>query len=139
MVEVLNIKLREKNKLTSTIGLGIGYSKNINSGFYHFIKLDSPTDDIKKIIKACFFIFEKYYENFPIRKVSISYSKLIDKKWCQLDLFENLNDVIKNDSNYKTAIKLHNKFGKNCLVKASALLDDSTIIDRNKKLGGHYE
>lgn len=33
--------------------------------------------------------------------------------------------------------EIKNKYGKNSILKASALLPDSTIIERNKKIGGH--
>ena len=33
--------------------------------------------------------------------------------------------------------EIKNKFGKNSIVKASSLLDYSTAIERNKKIGGH--
>ena len=41
-----------------------------------------------------------------------------------------INDAIDN-------IKI--KYGKNSIVKASSLLEDSTEIERNKKIGGHHE
>ena len=34
---------------------------------------------------------------------------------------------------------IKNNFGKNSILPASSLLADSTIIERNKKIGGHHE
>ena len=35
--------------------------------------------------------------------------------------------------------EIKDRYGKNSILKASALLEDSTIMDRNKKIGGHHE
>ena len=51
MVDLLAARLRANNKQTTVIGFGISYSKEINSGFYHSIKLDTPTDSSKEITK----------------------------------------------------------------------------------------
>ena len=71
MVEVITSRLRKNNMQSQTIGFGIGYSKDLNKGFYHTLKLDNPTDDEKEITNICYLIFEKFYQNYPIRKVSI--------------------------------------------------------------------
>ena len=41
---------------------------------------------------------------------------------------ENLSIAIDN---------IKEKYGKNAILKATSLLNDSTIRDRNKKIGGH--
>ena len=134
MVDVVTSKMRKHNKLTKCIGFGIGYSKEIDNGFYHTLKLDNPTDNTEEILKYCLLIFDKFYENLPIRKVTICCGNLQNKQDVQLTLFtndkkiDNINDTVDN---------IKNKFGKNSLLKASNLLDDSTAIERNKKTGGH--
>ena len=47
--------------------------------------------------------------------------------------------VKKEEVKEKTIDKITTKFGKNSLLKASALLQDSTVKERNKKIGGHSE
>ncbi len=136
MVEVLTTRLRKNNKLTKCIGFGIGYSKEIDNGFYHSIKLDNPTDSLSEITKYCLIIFDKFYEYLPIRKVSISLGCLEKKENYQLNLFDNFNT---NANSYNQVIdEIKDKFGKNSLLKATNLLQDSTAIERNKKIGGHY-
>lgn len=137
MIEVLTKRLRENNKQTSLIGLGIGYSKNIQGGFYHMQKLDAATTSEKVIYNICENIFDKYYENLPIRKVSISLGKLSDDTGVQLNLFESFENI-KKEKNENLAIdEIKNRFGNNSILKASSLLEDSTAIERNKKIGGH--
>lgn len=139
MVGVITARLRTNNKQTTNIGLGITYSKEIQGGFYHSMKLSCPTDSEKEINQICLLLFERYYNNLPIRKVSISCGGLIKKTGVQLNLFEPL-EIYEDEAKINAATdEIKNKFGKNSLLKASSLLDDSTAIKRNQQIGGHHE
>ncbi len=133
MVDVLTIRLRKNHKVGSLVGLSIGYSKNVGGGFYHHVLLDNPTDDSALIYQNCLLIFDRYYADLPIRKVTIVIGKLTDKSALQLNLFEEYDSINLKDNYNSTIDEVHNKYGKNSLIKASALLEDSTIIERNKK------
>ena len=139
MVDVICARLRASGKESRVIGFGIGYSKDVDGGFYHSIKLETSTDSPREITNICFLIFDRYYNNLPIRKVSISCGGLTKKSGVQLNLFdsiENKNEEVK----VNTAMdEIKSKFGKNSIVKASSLLPDSTAIARNEKIGGHHE
>lgn len=139
MVDVICARLRASNKESRVIGFGIGYSKDVDGGFYHSIKLETPTDSPREITNICFLIFDRYYNNLPIRKVSISCGGLTKKEGVQLNLFEPIENK-KEEVKVNTAIdEIKSKFGKNSIVKASSLLPDSTAIARNEKIGGHHE
>ena len=138
-VDVVCKRLRASNKQASVVGLAIGYSKSVGGGFYHVMKLDAPTDDSNVILDCCLLLFDKYYQNMPIRKVGVSTGKVTDKDSIQLNIFENFDEVEKKISKDKTIDEITSRFGKNSLLKASSLLNDSTIRDRNKKIGGHHE
>lgn len=139
MVDVICARLRASNKESRVIGFGIGYSKDVDGGFYHSIKLETPTDSPREITNICFLIFDRYYNNLPIRKVIISCGGLTKKEGVQLNLFEPIENK-KEEVKVNTAIdEIKSKFGKNSIVKASSLLPDSTAIARNEKIGGHHE
>lgn len=139
MIEVLCARMRKNHKECMGISFGISYSKNVGGGFYHSIKLPVPTDNIKEIYNECIFMLDRYYEFLPIRKVSIALTGLIPKVGVQLNLFEKLEDITKEDNLNNTIDEIKDRFGKNSLLKASSLLEDSTAIERNKKIGGHSE
>jgi len=136
MVDVICARLRKNNKQTCIIGLGIGYSIDVGGGFYHNIHVN-PTDDATEIYSICSSLFDRYYEDEPIRKVSVVAGNLVDNTSVQLNLF---NDYKVQEDNKKlegTVDKIKEKYGKNSILKASNLLEDSTAIDRNGKIGGH--
>ncbi len=137
MVEVLTARLRNNHKICQVVGLGIGYSKNVGGGFFHRIKLANFTDKEEEIEKICLLIFDKFYETLPIRKVTIVCGALSDKVGLQLNLFEEV-ELLEEKENLNYAIdNIKNQYGKNAILKASSLLQDSTIKVRNQKIGGH--
>lgn len=137
MIDVLCRKLRANKKLCNVISFGIGYSHKIGGGFYHSVKHPTPTNNENEIYKVCMHIFDKYYNLSPIRKVSLSFGRLVDDDNVQLNLFEEY-EKIEDDKNLNKAIdEIKNRFGANTLLKASSLLEGSTIKERNKKIGGH--
>lgn len=137
MVEVVTMRLHKNHVTSSLIGLGIGYSKDVGGSFYHQIKLDQPTDIESVILANALMIFDKYYEDLPIRKVTVSCGRLQEKSGVQLNIFDNIEKIKEQEQIDEAILEIKDKYGKNALLKASSLLDDSTIHERNKKIGGH--
>lgn len=137
MVEVVAMRLHKNHVTSSLIGLGIGYSKDVGGSFYHQIKLDQATDVENVILSNALMIFDKYYEGLPIRKVTISCGRLQEKSGVQLNIFDNIEKIREQEQIDEAILEIKDKYGKNALLKASSLLDDSTIQERNKKIGGH--
>ena len=139
MVSQLTLRLRNNHKLSTSIYFKIDYSKIYGGGFSRSVKLDISTDNDKLIYDICLKIFNTYYNGYPIRKVSIALSKLIDNRGIQLNLFESDNSIILEDNLNHVIDNIKNKMGKNSILKASSLLEESTIKSRNEKIGGHHE
>ena len=140
MLEVLTRRLRTNHLECRVIHLSISYSKNIGGGFAHSLKLECAIDKTDNLYQICKSIFDRYYlEHTPIRKVGISLGKLSKKEGIQLDLFENFEKKVLNEKLDYTLDNIHNKYGKNSILKATSLLSYSTIKERNQKIGGHHE
>lgn len=137
MVETICSKLRQNKKECQVVSLGISYSKEVTGGFRHSIKLDNSTDNKTTIFNYCMILFERYYDFLPIRKVNISLGHLTTKKYIQLNMFESFEEKICDDKYNLCIDNIKNNFGKNSVLNATALLKDSTIKDRNNKIGGH--
>ncbi len=138
MVDVITARLRENKKVSQVIGLGIGFSKNMGGGFHHQIKLDNPTGDSKVIYEACLMILDKFYNEEAIRKVTISCGALTNDEGRQLNIFEEFQEVEDKKELEEAVDVIKKRYGKNALLKASSLLKDSTIKERNQKIGGHH-
>ena len=139
--EILSIlvkRLRKEKYTSKCVSLYIAYSKNIGGGFSVSKKLDNSTNDENILYKVILNIFNNNYEeNMPIRKVGISLSKLEENSYIQLDLFNKLDDIKKDNNINSTIDEITDKFGNNSILKATSLLKNSTIKSRNNKIGGH--
>ena len=137
MNDDLSSKLRNENKMTQLVSLYIGYSKDEMGGFSRQMSLLSPTNENENLYKALLELFHKHIENKPIRRVGISFGKLTAASHQQLDLFEDPSKQIAKHELQMTVDKIQAKYGKNILLRASALTQDSTAIERHNQIGGH--
>ena len=137
MVEVLMVRLHKNHKTCCVVGLGIGYSKSVGGSFFHQVKLSEATDLEQDVLANVLMIFDKFYDNLPIRKVTVFCGGLSNKQGIQLNIFDEVEKIEEQEQISKAILEIKDKYGKNALLKASSLLDDSTIRDRNGKIGGH--
>lgn len=130
MNDMLSNKLRRMNKTTKLIYLGINYSRDLCKKFKETILLNENEDIPERIYEVLEYIYYKNIENLPIRKITIAYSKLSNKKCTQLSLFE--NNIIETDNYHKAIDKINERFGHASILRASSLLKNSTIKNREK-------
>ncbi len=137
MCSTLAKRLRDNKKVCSIVSFGIGYSKNIGGGFHHSRKLSESTSSEKIIYDSCMNIFNNFVEDLPIRKVYIALGKIESNNYLQLNLFEENEKVVLENKMNSIVDSIKNKFGSNSILKASSLMEYSTIKKRNNTLGGH--
>ena len=136
MVDTLASRMRNGNKMCNIVSLYIGYSKNLG-GFSRRATLLSTTDDSKVLLDAILEIYQRYVKDLPIRNVGICFGGLVTASHQQLNLFEDEKKQVKRRNLQKAVDELHNKFGSNSVLRASSLLEESTIRERNEFIGGH--
>ena len=137
MCDDLCMRLREKGQKTSVVSLAIGYSMEVYGGFSHQIGLDIPTDDTEIILSNMLKIYDKYIDNYPIRRVYLSLGKVSNDKEIQLSLFEDEEEAEKRRNLQKITDELKIRYGKDIVLRGSALLEESTAKERHKQIGGH--
>lgn len=129
MNDMLCRRLRSLSKETTKIHLFVNYSKEINKSFKTSINIESA-DDQNIIIKEFKKLYYKNIEDLPIRQVGIAFSNLKDKSTTQLSIFDSYNA---NDKYNKALDEIHKKYGPISILKASSLLETSTIKQREKR------
>lgn len=138
MNDDLCTRLRQHNQKTSRLALMIVYSAGVGGGFSHQVSLDYPTDDTDVIFKDLERLYDLYIGKEPIRRINISFSKLTDSEYEQLSLFESEEASYKREMLQGVMDELKTKYGKNVVLRASSLLDESTAIERHNQIGGHH-
>lgn len=137
MCDDLSNKLRSENKMTELVSLYIGYAKEAQGGFSRQMSLLHPTDDNDELFKALMEIYKAHVSNYPIRRIGLNFGKLSTSGHKQLDMFADEEKQKNNRELLKAVDKIQAKYGKNILLRASALTEDSTAIERHNQIGGH--
>jgi hypothetical protein len=106
-------------------------------GFSRQMSLLSPTNETDVLYKALLEVFNKFIEDKPIRRVGINFGQLSPSSHQQLNIFQDSKEQISKQELQMTMDKIQMKYGKNILLRASALSEDSTIIERHNQIGGH--
>ena len=136
MIDVLVLELVSRDLYTSNISVFIGFSKEETGGI-HFSFKCAQTNSYKKILNL---ILDEYdyrvFEECKIRRIGISFNELDNKKYEQLNLFEE-EDSKEETVLEKTIGNLKNKFGKNSILRCISLDKNGTAFVRNKYIGGH--
>lgn len=138
MVDEVTRRLRGGDKKAYTINLGISYSRDTGGGgFNRQTTLPFPTNNESEIFNACMMLFDEYYDDSPIRKVTIRVTNLVEEYYVQLNLFKDMNKVIKDHKLHTSLDNIKHIHGKNAVLRASSLKEESTIKARNTMVGGH--
>jgi len=139
MADLLSLDLVEKNLLTKSISMYIGYENRMDmENSRGSIQLDYLTSSSRTILPY----IEKLYMNTVrkdglVRRINISFNNLADEAYIQYDLFTDPVELEKERSIQKAVIDLKNKFGKNAILKGMNLEQGATTIERNEQIGGH--
>lgn len=130
MNDMLVNKLRSMDLTTKLVFLKINYSKEIYKSFKDTILLNNYEDNTDTIFNTLKYIYNNNIENYPIRKVTIAFSKLNKKGATQLSLFD--QNISASNSLNEMINKITKKYGNIKLLRASSLLKSSTIKNREK-------
>lgn len=111
-------QLREQNLYASTIAI-IYKDKYFKSTTVQE-QLENATDNTKEILKKINSLFEKSYNNMPVRLIGVRLANLTKFKNTQVSLFDTeIDDNSKEESIQKTIDKINKKFGSSLIMPAS--------------------
>lgn len=138
MCDDLASRMRRNYLEASCVFLAVGYSVTAGGGgFSHQCELILPTDVNKDLYDGLIYLYNKYIEDRPIRQIGISFAKLTKPLTHQLSLFMSAEDEEKERNLYKAMDEVQHVYGKNALLRTSALEKNSTAKERHNQIGGH--
>lgn len=130
-------RLRKHGLVTSTVKLAIGYAKDcVAAGFNRQMKIPA-SDSSSQLTSYLIQLFKTHYENCPVRIINVSFKGVAPKQERQLNLFEPVEDVLKDERLDAVIDWVRKKYGYTSLLHASSLMKNSMAIQRSKLLGGH--
>lgn len=138
MVDPLVLELIERRKVTDSISLSVGYSRDMRGSAGTTVKLGGYTNSAKKIRRAFVDCFRKTVNpNYPIRRINVGLNDLQDETCATLDLFTDLDAERRELELQKTVLGLRKKYGKNAILHGISLEEKATARERNRLIGGH--
>lgn len=137
MSDDLALRLRLEGKKTGLVALMIGYTYDFGGGFARQLTLTTSTNENDVIYDGLMTLFKKFCEDKPIRRVDVSFGKLTADEFEQLDLFGDEDKRGDKKVLRSTLDAIIVRFGKDAVLRGSALLKESNAKRRHAQIGGH--
>lgn len=138
MIDNLVQELVKKKLVTESIGFSIGYSKDFIKSLKVNKKLENATNSFQTILKK---ILEEYdyqiIEKYKIRRISIYFNNIHEKRFEQLDLFGRFIEDKREEKIENTINNIKEKYGKNSILRGISYLENANQRNRNNMIGGH--
>ena len=133
MIDNLVLELVKRNLYVNNVSIYISLS---NSDHITFSVNVNSSNSYNTILNKALNEYDYLVESNIIRKIGISFNDLNNKKYEQLDLFNNIDNY--NDlSLEKTMYNIKSKYGKNSILRCISLDENATMMIRNNYIGGH--
>lgn len=130
-------KLRNDNKVASTFRFIVGYSRSeFQTPFSIQHKFSESTFSPKIVIEWIEQVYQKNVLDIKIRRLGISCTNISEFHGVQLNLFSKPRDEFNSELAFATDL-VNAKYGNTTIFKASALKNNSTLLQRKKLIGGH--
>lgn len=137
IAEQVAIRLRRVHKKACQVSISIGFSKlEGNRSLQAQMKIE-PANNTKILIGHVISLFRKKYQGGAVRSVSVSYANFVDEKIQILSLFDNPDDIDKEERLQSAIDSIRQEFGFMTIQKATALQEASRSIAQSKLIGGH--
>lgn len=139
MMDLLCLDMVDKNLMTKSITLHVGYSNQLHMNPAHgTVSLDEETNADRIILPAIVSLYERIINPlFPIRRVTLSCNNVIPEEYHQYSFFLDAAELERNRKMQKAVLEIKNKFGKNAILKGMNLEEGAMTRERNHQIGGH--
>ena len=139
MADLLCLDLLEKNLVTDSITLHIGYSNMVSKDPAHgTVSLPVETNADMVIIPKLIKLYEQIVDrNTPIRRLNITCNRVMEESYIQYNLFADMDELKRNRKVQTAMLDIKRKFGKNAVLKGMNLQEAATTRERNRQIGGH--
>ena len=139
MVDAICIELTEKNLVTKSVTLYVGYSYSLDlkpaKGTAY---IDDATCSSIELIPLVDNLFRQIVdERYPVRRINISCNRVAERGSSQLNFFLDIQKKEKINNLQKAVVGIKKMFGKNSVFKAMDLEEKATTRERNRQIGGH--
>lgn len=138
MVDLLCLDLVEKQLVTNSLSLYVGYARDIWKSVNGSMTLTVTTNSCSIIMENFIKLYKRIVNPlFLIRRFSVCCNNVVDEAYEQYDLFTNPEDLERDRKVQQAVLTIKSKFGKNAILRGMNLEEGATTRDRNMQIGGH--
>ena len=139
MTDLLCLELVDKNLVTDSLSLYIGYGNRYNRKSAHgTVTMSVTTSSARQIISYAVKLYDDIIDrNTPIHRFGVTFNNVVDEAYRQYDLFTDSDEVEREHRMQKAMLDIKNKYGKNSILKGMNLQEGATTMERNRQIGGH--
>lgn len=137
MAEQVAIRLRKVKKKATNVSINVAYSKIEHKKPINAQGKLEATNNTRTLTDKALGLFRAKYNGGAVRQIGVSYSGFVDENYTVLSLFDDLDELDK-ENDLQTAIDgIRDQFGFLAIQKGTSLLDSSRSVARSKLVGGH--
>ena len=139
MMDLLCLEMVEKNLVSNSVTLYVGYSNRAEAEPSRgTASLDAQTNADMVLIPAVTALYERIVNpRLPVHRINISVNHVVEEEYSQYSLFADAEELERNRKLQTAMLDIKKKFGKNAILKGMNLQDASTMKERNRQIGGH--
>ena len=139
MADMLALELVEKELVTDSITLHVGYSNRMEKKPAHgTVTMTVTTSSARQIIAYTAELYDRIVDpHTPVRRMSLTFNHVTDEACEQYDLFTDPGELERERRMQRAMLDIKGKFGKNAILKGMNLQDGATAMERNCQIGGH--
>lgn len=131
-------ELMKRKVITSSVWIGIGYSKDALPMTKGSENLASATASVSLIEASALRVYDLTADrSTPIRRICISFEKVCDEGCAGYDLFTDWEAVERESAREHAVLNIAEKYGKNSVLRGTSFLPEATLRERNMMIGGH--
>lgn len=139
MMDLLCLDLVEKNLVTRSITLHVGYSNRLNAPSAHgTATLETDTNSDLLLLPAVTSLYRRIVNpDLGIRRVNITCNNVMPEEYHQYHFFVDAEELERSRRMQQAVISIKNKFGKDAILKGMNLEEGAMTRERNHQIGGH--
>ncbi|QRG65638.1 DNA polymerase IV [Brevibacillus choshinensis] len=130
-------RARSKELMGSVLSVGCrGADFDVMTGFGRQMKLEEQTNDAMTLYEAACCLFDRHWQETPVRSIGVTLGQLVPDNVLQLNLF---TDHHKRRSLAHAMDDIRTRYGQDAILRAASLLGAGQAKERARKIGGHYK
>ena len=139
MMDQLCLELVEKNLITDSVTLHVGYSNSLHMDSARgTTALPVETNADSLMIPAVTALYERIVNPaYPVRRMNLCCNRVVREEYRQYSLFADTEELERDRKLQTTMLEIKKKFGRNAVLKGMDLGEHATTMERNRQIGGH--